>query len=163
MTNRCSAASLQDEVWIQDVPYLKQRSAYAFHTLLCVIRGCQTVHSAVHCYFIAIANMRKYQKQLRHVCLVMNLEQEPFALSPLPALLKQFSRFYSDWDKDPGWWSSLHWLHGPHFHQQVISKWLKVACVTVKKSFSSDMMSGLTICSRTLGTVIQTNKIVKNL
>lgn len=36
MTNPCNAASLQADVWIQDLQYLKQRSAFAFHTLLCV-------------------------------------------------------------------------------------------------------------------------------
>jgi len=72
MTNPCNAASLQGDMWIQDLQCLKQRSAFAFHTLLCVTRRCQTVYSAVHCQLMAIASMPKYQKQLKHVCLVMN-------------------------------------------------------------------------------------------
>jgi hypothetical protein len=32
MTNPCNAASLKADVWIQDLQYLKQRSASAFHT-----------------------------------------------------------------------------------------------------------------------------------
>lgn len=59
MTNPCIAAGLQADVWIQDLQYLKQRSAYAFNTLVCD-RRCQTAHSAVHCHFMAIACMPKY-------------------------------------------------------------------------------------------------------
>jgi len=73
MTNPCNAASLQADVWIQNIQYLKQRSAFAFHTLLCVTRRCQTVYSlCLYCHFMAIASMPKNQKQLKHVCLVMN-------------------------------------------------------------------------------------------
>jgi hypothetical protein len=97
-----SAASLQADIWIQDLPYLKREYLCIPHNVLCDWKISNFVPSAVQCHYMAISVVPKEKTQLKRMCHMMNLEQETFALSHL-AVPKYLSWFCYDLEKDRRW------------------------------------------------------------